>query len=153
MKLDDDIARLSRTRPFSLLPRDALQLIAFSAERRKLAVDEKLFEEGEAADSGYFVLSGAIALTASRHKGEWRRLAGVGALIGEKAMIAEVSRSSSARAAENSVVLRIPRSIFRRVLAEFPKEAAGIRTSLAERTRKMSESLEELRVRAIDPAQ
>ena len=67
-------------------------------------------------------------------------------------MIAEVSRSSSARAAENSVVLRIPRSIFRRVLAEFPKEAARIRASLAARTRKMSGALEELRVRAIDPA-
>jgi CRP-like cAMP-binding protein len=153
MTLDDDIARLSRTRPFSFLPRDALPLIAFSAEKRKLAADESLFEEGDAADCGYFVLSGAIVLTAGRHKGEWRRVAGVGALIGENAIIADVSRSSRARAKENSVVLRISRTMFHRVLAEFPKDASRIRAGLAERTRKMSASLEELRARAIDPAQ
>ncbi len=152
MTLDDDIARLSQTRPFSFLPRDALQLIAFSAEKRKLAADEALFEEGDAADAGYFVLSGAIVLTARRHKGEWKRIARVGALIGENAIVADVARSTSARAGENSVVLRIPRLIFRRVLAEFPEEAARIRAGLAERTLTMSKSLEELRVRAIDSA-
>jgi CRP-like cAMP-binding protein len=153
MKLDDDIARLSRTRPFGLLPRDALQLIAFSAEKQKLTAGEALFEEGDAADAGYFVLSGAIVLTTGRHKGEWKRVARVGALIGENAIIADVARSASARAEENSVVLRISRSMFHRVLVEFPEEAARIRADLAERTRKMSKSLEELRVRAIDPAQ
>jgi CRP-like cAMP-binding protein len=152
MKLDDDIARLSQTRPFSLLPRDALQLIAFSAEKRKLVADEILFREGDAADCGYFVLSGAIALTADRPKGGLSRIVGAGALIGENAMVADVARSSSARAQENSVVLRVTRTIFHRVLAEFPKDAGRIRASLADRTRKITASLEELRIRAIDPA-
>ena len=44
MTLEEDIGRLSRTRPFNLLPRDAVQLIAFSAEKRKLAANESLFE-------------------------------------------------------------------------------------------------------------
>jgi CRP-like cAMP-binding protein len=153
MTLDDDIGRLSRTRPFTLLPRDAVQLIAFSAEKRKLAVNESLFEEGDPADSSYFVLSGSIVLSARSQKGERQRVAAAGALIGANAMIAENARPSSARAAENSVVLRITRAIFHRVLGEFPKEAARIRADLAERTRKMSAALEELRARAIDPAQ
>ena len=152
MTLDDDIGRLSRTRPFNLLPRDALQLIAFSAEKQKLPANERLFEEGDAADSGYFVLSGAILLTAGGHAGERVRVANAGVLIGENAMIAEVSRPSSARAKENSVVLRIPRSVFHRVLSEFPKEAARIRANLAARTRKMSAELEDLRARALDSA-
>jgi CRP-like cAMP-binding protein len=151
MTLEEDIGRLSRTRPFNLLPRDAVQLIAFSAEKRKLAANESLFEEGDAADCGYFVLSGAITLTARGHAGERIRTAGVGALIGENAMIAEVARPSGARARENSVVLRISRAVFHRVLGEFPKEAARIRTALATRTRKMSGELEELRSRALGP--
>jgi len=153
MTLEDNIHRLSRTPPFDLLPRDALQLIAFAAEKRKLAVDERLFEEGEPADSGFVVFSGAILLSTGGQGRERTRVAGPGALIGENAMIAEVSRPSSARAMEKSIVLRIPRPIFHRVLAEFPKDAARIRASLAARTRKMSEQLERLRVSAIDPAQ
>lgn len=152
MTLDDDISRLSRTRPFNLLPRDALQLIAFSAEKQKLAANQQLFEEGDPADLGYFVLSGSIALSVRNHKGERTRVVGVGALIGENAIMAEVARPSTARAKENSVVLRISRPIFHRVLGEFPKEAARIRAGLAARTRKLSRSLEELRARAIEPA-
>ena len=41
MALADDIERLARTRPFSLLPREAIQLIAFSAEKRMLAANER----------------------------------------------------------------------------------------------------------------
>ena len=52
---------------------------------------------------------------------------------------------------ENSVVLRIPRPIFHRVLAEFPKDAARIRAKLAARTRQMSQELERLRANALDP--
>ena len=151
MTLEENIHRLSRTPPFDLLPRDALQLIAFAAEKRSLAPDERLFEEGEPADSGFVVFSGAIMLSAGAEGRERRRVAGPGALIGEKAMIAEVVRPSSARAMESSTVLRIPRLIFHRVLAEFPKDAVRIRASLAARTRKMSQQLERLRV-AMDPA-
>jgi CRP-like cAMP-binding protein len=149
MTLEDDIGRLSRTRPFNLLPRDAVQLIAFSAEKRKLAANESLFEEGDAADSGYFVLSGSIVLSARGHSGERLWVANAGSLIGENAMVAEVSRPASARAKENSTVLRIPRAVFHRVLTEFPNEAARIRANLAARTRKISGELEELRARAL----
>jgi CRP-like cAMP-binding protein len=149
MTLEDDIGRLSQTRPFNLLPRDAVQLIAFSAEKRKLAANESLFEEGDAADSGYFVLSGSIVLSARGHSGERLWVANAGSLIGENAMVAEVSRPASARAKENSTVLRIPRAVFHRVLTEFPNEAARIRANLAARTRKISGELEELRARVL----
>ena len=152
MALADDIDRLARTRPFNLLPREAIQLIAFSAEKRMLAVNELLFEEGEMGDSGYFVLSGAIVLTAGGHSGQRSRVAREGALIGENAMITEVHRPASARAKENSLVLRISRPVFHRVLSEFPREAVRIRSELQARTRKIARELDELRVRAIDPA-
>jgi CRP-like cAMP-binding protein len=150
MALADDIERLARTRPFSLLPREAIQLIAFSAEKRMLAANETLFEEGEAGDGGYFVLSGSIMLTAGGRSGPRTRMAREGALIGENAMLAEVHRPAAARATENSLVLRISRAVFHRVLSEFPKEALRIRTELQARTRKIARELDELRIRAID---
>ncbi|MGA2044544.1 MAG: cyclic nucleotide-binding domain-containing protein [Roseiarcus sp.] len=152
MALADDIDRLSQTRPFSLLPREALQLIAFAAEKRTLAANELLFEEGEAGDCGYFILSGSIVMAARANAGERTRVAREGALIGENAMIAETQRPASARAREKSIVLRISQPVFRRVLGEFPKHAARIRSDLQARTRKLARELEELRTRAIDPA-
>jgi len=150
MTLDQDARLLSRTRPFDLLPRDAAQLVAFSCEKRKIAAGEALFEEGELADSAYFVLSGAIALSIRGEARARSHIVGKGALIGEMALLAEAPRRASARAEQDAVLLRIPRTIFRKVLGEFPREAAALHAKLAARTREMVNELEALRVRAID---
>jgi len=149
MTLEQDIGLLARTRPFDLLPRDALKLIAFSAERKTIAAGGAMFNQGDEADCAYFVLSGSIALTAYG-KGEPKEcLVGPGALIGEMAMIAPVARPSSAHARENSIALRIPRDVLTRVLSEFPRDAARIRATLAKRTKEMAAELEDLRKRAM----
>ena len=36
MSLEDDVRRLSRARPFDALPREALQLLAFSCQKRRI---------------------------------------------------------------------------------------------------------------------
>ena len=87
MSLEGDVRRMGRTRPFDLLPREALQLIAFSCARKTLKAGETLFAEGEPADAAYFVLSGAIDLIA---RGVERRVE-AGALIGETALMTDVS--------------------------------------------------------------
>lgn len=149
MSLQQDINRLAGTRPFDLLPHDALRLIAFSAERMTIAKGESLFHQGEAADCAYFVLAGAVALTATGQSEPKERIVGPGGLIGEVAMIAPVERPASARAQEETVALRIPRNVVVRVLGEFPREAVKIRAALAARTREMAGGLEDLRKRAM----
>ena len=62
MSLESDVRRMAATRPFSLLPREALQLLAFSCEKRALKAGQALFEAGEVADAAYFVLTGEIVL-------------------------------------------------------------------------------------------
>ena len=137
---------MARTRPFELLPREALQLIAFSCTKRDLKAGETLFAEGEPADAAYFVLSGAIMLVA---QGAERRVE-PGALIGETALIADIVRRANARAEGDAIVLRIPREVFRRVLSEFPEATAKIRDETLARSRKLLEELEAVRVRAFD---
>jgi CRP-like cAMP-binding protein len=148
--LDDDVARLGRTRPFDLLPREALQLIAFSCEKRHLRAGEALFFSGEAADSGYFVLSGAITLLKDGAEPKGERRVGPGALIGETALYAQTARRVSARAAEDTVVVRISRETFERVLKEFPAGARKIRAALAARTRRLVDGLEATRVKSLE---
>lgn len=150
MTLDDDVGRLARTRPFSLLPREAVQLIAFACEKRRLKAGDTLFLEGETADFGYFVHSGAIALLAGGAEPKGERRVGAGALVGESALYAPTARRVGARVAEDAVVTPIPRETFRRVLAEFPAGAKRIRAELAARTHLLVDSLEAARLKSFE---
>ena len=148
MALEQDIGRLARTRPFDLLPRDALKLIAFSAQRKTYPAGRPLFDQGEHADCAYFLLSGAVTLT-SYGKGEPKeRHVGAGTLIGEMALFAALDRPASAKTSEETVALRIPRELMMRVLSEYPREAASIRASLAQRTRQLTAEFDAVRRRA-----
>ena len=150
MTLDDDVARLGRTRPFNLMPREAVQLVAFSSEKRRLPAGDTLFCAGEIADAGYFVHSGAITLLEGGAEPRGARRVGAGALIGESALYAPIARQVDARAAEDAVVIRVARETFRRVLAEFPVAADKIRAALAARTRRFIGRLEAARVNSFD---
>ena len=149
MTLDDEVARLGRTRPFDLLPREAVQLIAFSFEKRRLRAGEALFFAGETADSGYFVHSGAITLHEDGAEPKAERRVDAGALIGESALYAPTARRVSARAAEDAVVMRIPRETFRRVLTEFPAGAERS-AALAIRMRRLVDGLEATRIKSFE---
>ncbi len=146
MSLDADVRRLAGTRPFNLLPREALQLLAFSCERRQLKAGQTLFSEGDAADGAFFVLTGEITL--STRSGE--RRAAAGALIGETALAAEVTRGAKAAASADSTLLRVPRATFRRVLEEFPDAASKIRAGAAARVRVLMTLLEDVRARGFE---
>jgi len=150
--LDADVARLARTRPFSLMPREAVQLVAFSCVKQRLRAGEPLFSAGDAGDCGYFVQAGAILLEDKRASPETARRTTAGALIGESALYAPVLRRVDALAVEDTVLTRIPRETFRRVLAEFPEAAEKVRAALAERTRHLVDGLDAARVRSIDTA-
>ncbi len=146
MSLESDVRRLSGTRPFNMLPREALQLLAFSCERRQLKAGQTLFAAGEPADGAYFLLEGEIALSAD---GEERRVA-AGALIGETALIVDVMRGAGARASVDSTLLRISRDTFRRVLGEFPASAVKVHASVSVRMRRFLDQLEAIRARAFE---
>jgi CRP-like cAMP-binding protein len=146
VSLDSDVRRMSLTRPFNLLPREALQLLAFSCEKRQLKAGETLFVAGEPADCAFFLLTGEIALSAADEE----RVVAPGALIGETALAVEVLRGAGARASADSTLLRIPRETFRRVLREFPAAAVKVHADASARTRRFLNQLETIRARAFE---
>jgi CRP-like cAMP-binding protein len=150
VRLDADVARLAKTRPFNLMPREAVQLIAFSCPKQRLVAGEILFSAGDAGEEGYFIVSGAMIIEDRRSTTGSARRAASGALIGESALYAPVVRRVEARATEDTIVTRIPRDTFKRVLAEFPEAAEKVRAALAVRTRALVESLDKTRVRSLD---
>lgn len=144
MALDDDIRRLARIPLLAELEVDALRLIAFSAEARILRAGDVLFRAGEPSDSGYFIMSGRIAITPEEGEGP-ARIMGPDALIGEIALLAPSKRPVTAVAREPTTVLKISRPLFHRVLSEFPSSAARVRSLISARLVAFAKELEEAR--------
>jgi CRP-like cAMP-binding protein len=140
MSLLEDVQRLAAIPPFSALPREAVQIIAFSSERLSLAAGHHLFLGQGKTDAGFFVLSGAIEL----HTGKKARRVEAGSLIGGAALVAAVERRYEASAIENAELLRIPRSVFLRVLQEFPQAKRAIRLALRQRASRLAAPLDKL---------
>src|SRR5689334_23035142 len=113
MSIDDDIAVLERVPTLRLLGKATLRMLAIGSEQRELMRGTVLFRQGDPADGGFVVLRGMFRV---EDEAGAEMLAGPGALIGELALVVPMKRPSSATAIEHSTVVRIPRSLFQRVL-------------------------------------
>jgi signal transduction histidine kinase len=111
-----------RAHPFLALFDDRLAaLLAESAEIRKCNPGERIFSEGEVADSIFLVLEGSIRLTKKDPDGKDQLLAIVEArdYFGEFGVLDGHARSAGALAAVPGTVLaRLPRELVNRVFAE-----------------------------------
>lgn len=140
MALEDDIRTLSETPLLDQLGRDAQRLIAFSADRVRLAPGQILFREGDLADAGFVVASGEIALTRA---GRQKRV-GRASLIGELALISDGVRPATATATEPTEALRIARGLFSRLFDEYPDLARNLHARLAARLQSSIAELEDV---------
>ncbi len=133
MTIEDDIAFFERVPTLNLLGRDALRILAIGAENRYVHSGEALFTAGEPADGAYVVQEGSFALSAGPTYDEVFKV-GPLTLLGELAMITETKRAMTATALEPSSVLRIPRSLFLKMLESFPQTAWRLREMLSKRS-------------------
>jgi CRP-like cAMP-binding protein len=133
MTIEDDIAFFERVPTLSMLGRDALRILAIGAENRYIHSGEALFTVGESADGGYVVQEGSFALSGNPAYGEDITV-GPMTLLGELAMITETKRPMTAIALEPSSVLRIPRSLFLKMLESFPSSARRLRDVMSTRS-------------------
>lgn len=133
MSLEDDIRIIASVSLFEALSTEQLRLLAFGAERITLAPGRELYREGQNAECGYVVVSGEIDLFRDTLRGrKIIKRVGPGTLLGELALITETQRLSGAFAPEDALVIRINRSLFRRMLEEYPETAATLHARLSE---------------------
>ena len=127
MALEDDIRILSGVGLFSELTDEQLRLLAFGAEQVRVTAGREIFAEGAAADCAYVVASGRVVLY---RDGGGTAVAlsrlGEGAIIGELALIAPGKRLTYAAAETDVTLIRLSRSLFRRILEEYPEMAARL---------------------------
>ncbi len=146
MALEDDIEFLGRIPTLHLLGKDALRILAISVETVRLRRGDILFEEGAPADGGYIVVNGELILqNANDRRGEEPLKARRGTLIGETAMLTDTLRPSTAIATESTIVFRIPRVVFIRILEGEPQAAVALRRLVGTRVARMMNDLDIVR--------
>jgi len=134
MSIDDDIAFLNRVPTLALLGREPLRILAISAESRYVHEGDVLFREGEAADGAFVVQEGSFTLTSEHISPGLEPVSiGPGTLLGELALLTSTVRPVTATALEASSVIRIPRTLFLRMLDGYPDAAQRLRTIIAKR--------------------
>ena len=145
MALDDHIRIMSDVRLFEGLAVEQLRLLAFGAETIRLSEGRRLYREDDDADSAYIVTRGNVRLF-REHEGQNVEVsvAGPGTVLGEMALIADTRRMTSAEAASDSEILRINRSMFRRILEEYPDTAERLRSQIIEDLQALIRRIEEV---------
>jgi CRP-like cAMP-binding protein len=133
MTIEDDIAFFERVPTLNMLGRPALRILAIGAESRYVHSGEVLFNAGDPADSGFVIQEGTFNLTTRRIEGGDSLLVGRGTLIGEIALLTDTVRPVTATANEPSTVLRIPRTLFLKMLEGYPDAAKKLRDFIATR--------------------
>lgn len=140
MALSDDIALLSAIPAFAGFEQDALRRLVLSAQTRSVQAGEALYHADEAAEGGFLVLDGEIALRDAA--GETVSLAGPGCLLGEFALVIETEWQTTAVAVTDAAVLRLSRALMGRILEEFPLSAAALQQAIAVQLRQLSMELD-----------
>ncbi|MBD9389470.1 cyclic nucleotide-binding domain-containing protein [Agrobacterium sp. AGB01] len=137
MALMEDIRLLSQVPLFAGLSEDQLRLIAFGAERRRVSTGQLLFRENSPAECAFLVIKGLFELSNMGRGGKpvLATRSGEGTLLSELALFTLCERKFTAVAAEDSEVIRITRTLFHRLVEEYPDVAdmviARIRDNLA----------------------
>jgi|SRR6185437_975638 CRP-like cAMP-binding protein len=151
MALDDDIAFFEQVPSFAVLGKQALRVLAIGAETKTLQNGAVLFYAGELADGGYVVQQGSLALESNSPREGKQFTAGPGTLVGELALLTDTVCGTTAIAKGPTVVIRISRSLFRKMLEGYPAAAQKMRDMVAERvdgyTRELSNVKAELEKR------
>jgi CRP-like cAMP-binding protein len=138
MSIDDDVALLERVPTLRLLGRESLRMLAIGSEARDVPRGDFLFQQGDDADSGFVVQSGAFRIDDGAGA---EMTAGPGTLLGELALVVSMRRPSTATAMEYSRVIRINRGLFQRVLESDPAAARRLRDEFATRTSQIASDI------------
>lgn len=146
MILKDEVELLRRVPLFAEVEPTKLKLLAFTSDRMSFDPGQILFEQGDAGDAAYVVLSGSAEVLVNR-AGSQIKVADLekNAIVGEIAILCDVPRTATVRAHDRLDTLRISKDQFLRLLAEFPDIAIEIMRVLADRLGRTTAELSEAR--------
>ena len=152
MDLTTEAEMLRKVPMFSKLELSKLKLLAFTSELCTFDASEVLFEAGDAPDSAYVIMEGAVEIVAETEAGPVvEGVLGTNELFGELGVLTNSPRSATIRAQDRLVALRITDEMFLKLLAENPEVALDVMRQLSEKLVRSHEQFVELQKRLPQP--
>lgn len=129
---------------FAALPEESARKVAALGKPRKFARGEALFQQGDAGDCAYLILSGAVKVSVVSATGREIVFAylSVGDLVGDISVLDTRPRTAGATAAEAVNALVIMGADLQRLIADTPELASAVIRFLCARLRSTNELLE-----------
>jgi len=143
MTIEDDIAFLGRVPMLQRLGAGALRILAIGAESYSVETGQQLFAAGDSADCAYVVEQGSFVLTPESPT-DTEIVAETGSLLDEPALLIESPRRATATAREDSIVLRISRAMFLKMLESNAEAAQRLRELFAARADQLARDMEKV---------
>lgn len=146
MTLQEEVHLLRRVPLFSKIDPARLKLLAFTSDRLVFAADDVLFEQGQAGDAAYLILSGSakveidtpagklVVATLKEHE-----------IVGEIAILCDVPRTATVRANGELIMLKVKKEHFLGLMVDFPKLGIQVMRELALRLTRTTAELTEAR--------
>ena len=148
MDLTTEAEMLHKVSMFSKLELSKLKLVAFTSELCTYEGGEVLFEAGDAPDSAYVIMDGAVEIVAETEAGPVvEGVLGANELFGELGVLTNSPRSATIRAQDELVALRITDEMFLKLLAENPEVALDVMRQLSDKLVRSHEQFVELQKR------
>ena len=134
MALNDEVEMLGNVSLFAGLQPSQLKLLAFTSQHLTFTEGDMLFSQDDSGDAAYVVLCGKAEVIV-KINGDDVVVATLGEndIVGEIAILCDVPRTASVRAATRLETLCIEKEQLLKLLKEFPAMAIDLMKVLAER--------------------
>lgn len=142
MTLDTEVSSLRQVPLFRGVAASRLKLLAFTSERVHFEPGQPFFARGDDADAAYLILEGSAIVSIDGPQGPFRlAVLGANALVGEMGILADQPRSATVSAETATKALRIDRTVFLELLAQFPQISIAVMRELALRLEQTNQQL------------
>ena len=144
MSLNEEVELLRKIPLFAKLEPSKLKLLAFTSERITYEADQVLFRQGDIGDAAYIIVEGSAKVLIETDEGEVEvAMLGRNDFVGELAILCDIPRTATVKAASQTVTLQITKDLFFRLVAEFPQMSVEIMRVLASRLENTTQDLRE----------
>jgi CRP/FNR family transcriptional regulator, cyclic AMP receptor protein len=144
MSLQEEVEILRNIPLFAHIEPSKLKLLAFTSERITFTAEQVLFRQGDPGDAAYIILKGEVEVIVDGPNGPLTvARVGKNQVLGEIAILIDVPRTATVRAASELITLRISKELFFRLVREFPQISIEIMRVLASRLERTTDQLRE----------
>ncbi|TNE34577.1 MAG: cyclic nucleotide-binding domain-containing protein [Alphaproteobacteria bacterium] len=143
MSLKEEVEILRQIPLFAKIEPSKIKLLAFTSERLTFQPGDLLCRQGDNGDAAYFIMAGEADVIVDTPSGQIKVASlGKNDVVGEIAILIDVPRTATIRAATELTALKITKDVFFRMVTEFPEMAVEMMRVLAERLVRTTDDLQ-----------